>query len=64
MKKKFYGLRHDHKYGENFYVFTSTIPYQKMSPERIAKKLDLDFEPKRDEWLELSRVEVWQVNEQ
>lgn len=64
MKKKFYGLRHSHRHGDNFYVFTSNIPYQEMFPEKIAKQLDIDFEPDHDEWLELSPVEILEVNKQ
>lgn len=48
-------LIHQHKYGEAVYPFTANAEPE--VNETLAKQLGIDYEPDRDETIELHRIE-------
>lgn len=69
MAKKFYILKHMHKYGTDAIFFRSNIPYEAMDPVNIAHRLGVDYDQYETlfngyEYLELAPVEVLEVNDQ
>lgn len=48
-------LIHHHAFGETPYYFTGG---SKLSSKEIASALDIDFEPEKNEWLSLDKIDT------
>lgn len=57
MKKYNYCLLHSHRYGHDFYCFSTLNKNQKLT-KKLIKQLNVEFDEDREEYLELKQVEI------